>query len=160
MDCSICFNAITKETGLVTLSCEHSFHLRCINHWFWNQYLKDLTESCPCCRNTGADMDRCFFEEINVEEEEDDDEDDEEEEQQQQEVALDQNDYDLANMILTGEWRMERLESEQWIIQPASSIAFESLRALFGPLNQLELEEEEEKVVQNLVGRACGILRT
>ena len=37
-------NSITKDTGVVTTSCGHSFHLTCITTWF----SKD--ETCPCCR--------------------------------------------------------------------------------------------------------------
>ena len=44
MDCSICLNAIKKETGETKLSCGHSFHIGCIGRWI----LKN--ESCPCCR--------------------------------------------------------------------------------------------------------------
>jgi hypothetical protein len=44
MDCPICLNAITKETGLVTTSCGHSYHFSCISSW----YAKGKT--CPCCR--------------------------------------------------------------------------------------------------------------
>lgn len=136
MDCSICFDEITKETGATTLSCEHSFHLRCITKWFWNQCMNDLPENCPCCRSNGGEKDRCFFEDI------EEDGDEQEEEEQEEEVPVSQNDFDLASMILDGEWRMERLESDQWVIQPASSIALDSLRALFGPLNELEVEEK------------------
>ena len=44
MECPICYDAITKESGITTLSCEHSFHLSCIATWI----IKN--ETCPCCR--------------------------------------------------------------------------------------------------------------
>jgi hypothetical protein len=44
MDCPICFVAITKDTGVVTTSCGHSYHFSCIVPW----YSKEKT--CPCCR--------------------------------------------------------------------------------------------------------------
>ena len=43
-DCSICLNAIKKETGEAKLACGHLFHIGCIGRWI----LKN--ESCPCCR--------------------------------------------------------------------------------------------------------------
>lgn len=43
--CPICHEAITKETGITTMSCSHSFHLKCIGTWI----LKST--SCPCCRS-------------------------------------------------------------------------------------------------------------
>ena len=59
MECAICFDPI----GLahVTLGCNHTFHLRCISGWFYQQNMNsDLTpeeytagetsSSCPCCR--------------------------------------------------------------------------------------------------------------
>ena len=44
MECPICYDAITKESGITTLSCEHSFHLSCIATWIIK------CETCPCCR--------------------------------------------------------------------------------------------------------------
>ena len=50
MDCSICYEGITVETGNTTLSCSHSFHFRCLVKWFYSQSEKEINESCPCCR--------------------------------------------------------------------------------------------------------------
>jgi hypothetical protein len=51
-DCSICFEAITAETGQTTLGCGHAYHLRCITGWFYaastSQQGGDV--ACPCCR--------------------------------------------------------------------------------------------------------------
>jgi hypothetical protein len=44
MECPICYDAITKGSGITTLSCEHSFHLKCIATWIIK------CETCPCCR--------------------------------------------------------------------------------------------------------------
>jgi len=46
MDCPICLIAITKETGVITTSCGHSYHFSCIASW----YAKGNT--CPCCRTS------------------------------------------------------------------------------------------------------------
>ena len=43
-ECPICYEEITKGSGITTLSCSHSFHLKCIAVWI----LK--SETCPCCR--------------------------------------------------------------------------------------------------------------
>lgn len=51
LDCPICFEQITKETGQVTTSCSHTFHFKCLNTWYWQQAQgEDSKESCPCCR--------------------------------------------------------------------------------------------------------------
>lgn len=52
MECSICYDAITKDTGKAELSCSHTFHLKCLSQWF----LKN--ENCPCCRHEAKDMER------------------------------------------------------------------------------------------------------
>ena len=44
--CAICQEGITKATGIVTLSCSHSYHLSCIVTWFMTQD----KGSCPYCR--------------------------------------------------------------------------------------------------------------
>lgn len=63
MNCSICFEAITKASGSTTLSCEHTFHFRCIQTWFSKQVDQDFSQSCPCCRDKGTELDRCLEEE-------------------------------------------------------------------------------------------------
>ena len=50
VECPICYEEITLETGIVNMACKHSFHFRCITGWFFAQSNKDQTESCPCCR--------------------------------------------------------------------------------------------------------------
>ena len=45
MQCSICYDNITTETGMTQLSCEHTFHFRCIAQWMIEH------STCPCCRN-------------------------------------------------------------------------------------------------------------
>ena len=44
MDCSICYNVVDTTTNNCTLSCSHSFHLRCMMKWM------DKAETCPLCR--------------------------------------------------------------------------------------------------------------
>ncbi len=50
--CSICLNDITRETGVATLSCGHSFHISCINKW---SSTPD-TSTCPMCRHRLGEM--------------------------------------------------------------------------------------------------------
>ena len=59
MDCPICFETISKETGQVTTSCGHSFHFKCLNTWYWQQARsEEAQESCPCCRKTPGEFER------------------------------------------------------------------------------------------------------
>ena len=59
MDCPICFDTITSETGQVTTSCGHSFHFKCLNHWYYQQLQTDTAqESCPCCRKEPCPYER------------------------------------------------------------------------------------------------------
>jgi hypothetical protein len=50
--CSICLNDITRETGVATLSCSHSFHISCIAKWSSTPE----TSTCPMCRNRLGEM--------------------------------------------------------------------------------------------------------
>jgi hypothetical protein len=43
-ECPICYEAINKDTGVSTLACSHSYHLKCIATWL------SKNDSCPCCR--------------------------------------------------------------------------------------------------------------
>ena len=45
MECSICTDLITAETGQVTLACSHTFHLGCIGRWSTQG-----ATNCPLCR--------------------------------------------------------------------------------------------------------------
>lgn len=50
-ECPICFEPITKETGIVKMACTHSFHFACLGSWFSMQFANKQKESCPCCRH-------------------------------------------------------------------------------------------------------------
>jgi len=52
MECSICFENVTKETGKAELSCSHTFHLKCLSHWFTKN------ENCPCCRHEANETEK------------------------------------------------------------------------------------------------------
>ena len=58
MDCSVCFEAITNETGKSVLSCSHTFHITCLIKWFDTQIGNELSESCPCCRHAANDTEK------------------------------------------------------------------------------------------------------
>jgi hypothetical protein len=60
MDCPVCFEAITKETGQVTTSCGHTFHFKCLNSWYYHQIQSNESgqESCPCCRKEPCEFER------------------------------------------------------------------------------------------------------
>ena len=44
MDCPICYEPTTPSTHNCTLSCSHTFHLKCMTTWMQN------AETCPMCR--------------------------------------------------------------------------------------------------------------
>lgn len=60
MDCPVCFESITKETGQVTTSCGHTFHFKCLNSWYYYQIQRNdsAQESCPCCRKEPGEFER------------------------------------------------------------------------------------------------------
>jgi hypothetical protein len=47
-DCTICHEAMSKDTLVVTLPCfgKHLFHTECIEHWFDTQ-----RQTCPLCNS-------------------------------------------------------------------------------------------------------------
>ena len=47
-DCPICYEQITKESGVTTLGCSHSYHIKCYAKWGLEN------NSCPCCRHQGG----------------------------------------------------------------------------------------------------------
>ena len=100
MECSICFDEITKETGQTILSCQHSFHFNCIGKWFVQKILDDLDQECPCCRNPGVEEDRLSLID-DVEEDEEDEEEDEEEEDDESEISEESEEAEEFNEL---EW--------------------------------------------------------
>lgn len=42
--CSICFDTMNEKNDLLTLKCNHSFHVRCITDWLIGE------NNCPICR--------------------------------------------------------------------------------------------------------------
>jgi hypothetical protein len=143
MDCSICMEAITKQTGSTVLSCDHAFHFRCIDEWFYKQLCEGLHQTCPCCRSEGAELDRCMYEEATEDEEDDDEESYEEDDDEVSEAgSLDE----FAERIWNGSLRLERNAQGQWVIIDTQDMAFDSLRTVFGPLNELDVEESSEEI--------------
>ena len=66
-DCCICLASITQETGIVILSCKHSYHFQCISTWFHKQ----TESSCPQClkkMNKEEDIKRNNFENMSIHE--------------------------------------------------------------------------------------------
>ena len=80
-ECSICYDAITAETGTVKLGgCAHLYHFRCISSWFASQ----AVSTCPLCRKEMPEL-ADFAPPAEGEEEEDDDEEDEDDEDEDEE---------------------------------------------------------------------------
>lgn len=130
--------AITKATGSTVLSCEHAFHFRCIDSWFTKQVCDDIAQTCPCCRSSGCEMDRCSLVEM-AEDEEDDDETYAEGDAESQTADDMPNDEEMEDI------RWERLGPGRWIITTSHELAMEGVRNLFGPLNQLDAKEEDPR---------------
>ena len=147
MDRSICFEAITKQTGSVTLSCEHNFHFRCITEWFQKQVLDNLQQTCPCCRSGGTDLDRCASDSEPEDEEEFVYEGDDEEEDDEEYATERESFIDLAEQLENGYLCLERLPSGEWVITNKLDVAYESVRNLFGPLNEFEEEQESPQQI-------------
>lgn len=53
-DCTICYEAMTAETGHSVLGCGHRFHMLCVVNWFQEQ---EGTPTCPCCRRQAGRFD-------------------------------------------------------------------------------------------------------
>ncbi len=138
MDCAICFEAITKQTGCTTLSCDHSFHFRCIDEWFTKQLLECLNQTCPCCRSEGAELDRCMCEVVEEEEDDEEDEDYEDEPEDDESVSISSEDDEMAE----GDMVWVRVSPGRWIVTATTAVAYENLRSLFGPLNEPDFVED------------------
>jgi len=77
-------NDITKETGIYTTSCGHSFHLRCAVGWLCQNNEKD---TCPMCRHEFGDLERLpESDDVDAEDEEEDEDEDEDEEELEEEI--------------------------------------------------------------------------
>lgn len=133
--------AITKQTGSTVLSCEHAFHFRCIDSWFGKQVWDGLDQTCPCCRNVGAGLDRCSVVHEDDEEQEEE-EDDETYADAESQAATDMPDEDELDDV-----RWERLGPGRWMLINSQEMALEGVRGLFGPLNELDAMEEDPRDV-------------
>ena len=47
-ECPICYEPITKSSGVTTLGCSHSYHVKCYATWGLEN------NTCPCCRRIGG----------------------------------------------------------------------------------------------------------
>ncbi len=58
MDCAICLN--TLNINIITLPCEHTFHISCFNTW------KQYNNKCPYCRYdlNQSRVPSCLFDEL------------------------------------------------------------------------------------------------
>ena len=78
-ECPVCYDEINASTGVVTLSCSHSYHFSCISAWF----LKNEKSNCPCCRKEMLPI-----EDFVPNEDEDNSDDDEDDEDQDEDVLF------------------------------------------------------------------------
>ena len=88
-----------------------------------------------------------MYEEVREDEEDDDEESYEEDDDEVSEAgSLDE----FAERIWDGTLRLERNASGQWVVIDTQEMAFESLRSVFGPLNDLDeqpVEAEDPRIV-------------
>ncbi len=132
MNCSICFDDITKATGSTTLSCEHVFHFRCIDKWLTKQICDGIAQTCPCCRGAGGDFDRLSVVEMEDDEEEDESYVEDDVESQDADSVLDEIPNDINDLL----W--ERVGEGRWLIISRSDLAMERVRDLFAKDNDLD----------------------
>jgi len=90
--CSICLNDITRETGVATLACSHSFHISCIAKWSSTPE----TSTCPMCRNRLGQMESTAALPTIAEGEEEEEE--EQGEQEEQDVIISR--HDLCRLLI------------------------------------------------------------
>ena len=55
MQCAICHDDVTAETGRAVMSCGHEFHIRCLTTWLQKP---DGAANCPCCRKEPTELER------------------------------------------------------------------------------------------------------
>ena len=55
MQCAICHDDVTAETGRSVMSCGHVFHIRCLTTWLQKP---DGAANCPCCRKEPTELER------------------------------------------------------------------------------------------------------
>ena len=58
MECAICYEPVTENTGKIQLSCSHSFHIGCGTKWFVHQIKMNHPESCPVCRHETTESEK------------------------------------------------------------------------------------------------------
>lgn len=102
--------------------------------------LDDLAQSCPCCRSEGCPLDRAVFDDEDVEENQTEDTDSDYEEDDD---ASSQSEHlnEVSDGVLRGSLRLERNAAGRWVLVDTEDVAFESLRNVFGPINDLDSEE-------------------
>ena len=76
-ECPVCYEEINASTGVVTLSCTHSYHFSCISSWF----LKNDKSNCPCCRKEMLPIEDFVPNKEDSSEDEDDEDDDDDDDQ-------------------------------------------------------------------------------
>lgn len=122
MECPICYDTITKETGQVTTSCGHSFHFKCLNTWYWQQSKEEEgRESCPCCRKEPGE-----FEKASTVTNESEQEEEQQQEQQDEEYDSDEE-FERANpeWVRAGPWRWIRVTDPNERLRILAQVASE-----------------------------------
>jgi hypothetical protein len=122
MECSICFENITRETGKAELSCSHTFHLKCLSNWFTKN------ENCPYCRHEANEMEKMGHLE-NVDDEEDDDEDEDDTDDDTDDDSDDDSDDDIDIELHASRERARHLfRLKQWDMRKAELEAYAATR--------------------------------
>jgi hypothetical protein len=129
MECAICFEAITAQTGCTTMACSHSFHFGCLVKWFGSQAEKDIHESCPCCRHEATEHERLPEEDANEasEQEESDEEESDEESDEESEEDCDAEHEEMLELLSIG-WFNYR--SSKYCPQTTESLSLEYYAAM------------------------------
>lgn len=145
MDCPICFDTITAATGSVTTSCGHTFHFKCLNHWYYKQQNEDITWSCPCCRKEPGEFEQADV----VTDEEEEEEDESEEEEEEEEIPTRRWILTTNNRLqILAQVALEAPKEEKFPIPPysAEAHALWLLRNLFQEEGQEEPAQPQEVI--------------
>jgi len=118
MECSICYENITKETGKAELSCSHSFHLTCLSKWF----IKN--ESCPCCRHEANATEKMapMVKEDESDEDESDEDDSDDSEDDEGEVRVTEAQERAEQLFRLKRWDMTKAQLEAYAATRISAL--------------------------------------
>ena len=148
MQCPVCFEDITSESGKAELSCSHTFHIKCLSKWFSKK------TTCPCCRHEANDTEKMHESEPESESESES-ESDYDDRSFYQRASLEQL------LKLAAEERARHLFAKLKFLNPAYEVELYSVKSiqafyrnyrLLKEYNEIrKLSKEKKETLKNLV---------